>query len=172
MLGMNDRRFSATLAVLAVFLCVPVLMGSKKNLADYTLRIHLYDSHWTRDRGGFHAYGRANLYDESGMPHAVDYLYDCDDHMMAEPGNEAYPARWKKPAQSIEVIYGEIGQRPDDFHTCEFKISEKSFVYFRANGGLNTESPQDFMTHHAAQAPPRGPLTPDDIPHSANPNPN
>lgn len=172
MLVMIDRQFSALLAVLAVFLCVPVLMGSKKNLADYTLRIHLYDSHWTRDRGGFHAYGRANLFDENGMPHAVDYLYDCEDHLMAQRGIEAYPAKWKKPAQTIDVLFGEIGQKPDEFHNCEFKVAQKSFAYFADRGGLNTESPQEFVTNHASQAPPHGPITPDDIPRSANPNPN
>lgn len=168
---MNDRRFSPLLAVLAVFLCVPVLMGSKKNLADYNLRLHLYDSHWTRDRGSYHAFGRANLFDENGTPHAVDYTYDCEDHLMAQPGNEAYPAKWKKPSQSIDVIFGEIGQKPDDFHDCEFKVAQKSFAYYRGSGGLNTESPQDFLAKHAGQAPPQGPLTTDDIPRSASANP-
>lgn len=116
--------------------------------------------------------GVPTFFDENGLPHAADYLYDCEDHLMAEPGNEAYPAKWKKPSQSIDVLFGEIGQKPDEFHNCEFKVALKSFAYYRGAGGLNTESPQDFAANHANQAPPHGPLTADDISRSGNPNPN
>ncbi len=90
---------------------------------------------------------------------------------MASSANEAYPAKWKKPNQSLEVIFGEIGSNPNSFHDCEFKVAEKSFVFYRHNGELSTESAQDFMAKHQAQAPTVGPPSPGDIPVSANPHP-
>lgn len=90
---------------------------------------------------------------------------------MASSGNEAYPAKWKKPGQSIEVIFGEIGQKPDHYHTCEFKVAMKSFVFYGHNGGLDTETAQEFIAKHSNQAPGAGPATAADVPVSANTHP-
>lgn len=149
---------------LLVLLCVPTLLIAKKNLADYHMRLHIYETHWNQDRYGFHAFGRANLFDEQGVPHGVEFTYDCIDHLMASSGNEAYPAKWKKPGQSIDVIFGEIGANPDSFHDCEFKVAEKQFVFFHGEGGLGTESPQEFMAKHRKEAPTAGPAAPADVP--------
>jgi hypothetical protein len=165
---MKTNRFALFFAALAV-LCTPAVLMAKRNPSDYLLRLHIYQTNWTHNAYGFHAFGRANLFDEHGVPHGVEFTYDCSDHLMASNGNEAYPAKWKKPSQSIEVIFGEIGQKPgDDYHACEFKLAMKSFAFYRHNGMIDTESPQDFTANHSNQAPLPGST---DVPVSANSRP-
>jgi hypothetical protein len=168
---MKNSRFALLLTIAALVLCVPAVLVAKRSLGDYPMRLHIYQTNWTRNGYGYHGYGRANLFDEQGAPHGVEYTYDCEDHLMASNANEAYPAKWKKSGQSIEVIFGEIGQKPDDFHACEFKIAIKSFVFYRHNGELDTGTPEEFLAKHANQAPPTGPATPNDVPVSANTRP-
>jgi hypothetical protein len=169
MLCMNHKRFALLLAVIAV-VCAPAVLLAKRNLSDYPLRMHIYQTNWNHNGWGYHAYGRANLFDEQGVPHGVEYTYDCEDHLMASNSNEAYPAKWKKQGQSVEVIFGEIGQKPDQFHACEFKLALKSYVFYRHNGGLDTETAQEFMAKHSNQAPSVGAATSADVPVSANPH--
>lgn len=168
---MKNSRFALLLTLAALVICVPAVLVAKRSLGDYPMRLHIYQTNWTRNGYGYHGYGRANLFDEQGAPHGVEYTYDCEDHLMASNANESYPAKWKKSGQSIEVIFGEIGQKPDDFHACEFKIAIKSFVFYRQNGGLDTGTAEEFMAKHANQVPPTGPATPNDVPVSANPRP-
>jgi hypothetical protein len=165
---MKASRFAAPL--LAVLLCVPASLLAKKSISDYSMRVHIYETHWNHNSWGFHAFGRANLFDEQGVPHGVEFTYDCADHLMASSANEAYPAKWMKQGQSIDVVFGEIGAKPDSFHDCEFKIAEKQYVYFHNHGELGTESAQEFMAKHKDQAPTVGAATPADIPVSANPH--
>ena len=165
---MKRKCLVAVLVALSVFLGAPSVASAKRNLADYSLRIHIYGTNWHTDRWGYHAFGRANLFDDKGVPHGVEYTYDCSEHMMASDGNEAYPAKWKKPGQSVEVVFGEIGASPDSLHACEMKISEKSFVYYRHAGGVGTETAQEFMEHHKGQIPSVGASKPEDVPGSAN----
>ncbi len=166
---MKASKFAVPLGAIALLLCLPVSLLAKKLISDYPMRIHIYETHWEHNRWGFHAFGRANLFDEKGVPHGVEFTYDCGDHLMASSGNEAYPAMWKKQAQSVDVVFGEIGANPNSFHDCEFKIAEKQFVYFHGQGNLGTESAQEFMSRHKDQAPTVGPATSADIPVSANP---
>ena len=163
---MKASRFAVPLALV---LCLPVTLFAKRLISDYSLRIHIYETHWNHNSWGFHAFGRANLFDEKGVPHGVEFTYDCDDHLMASSGNEAYPAMWKKQGQSIDVVFGEIGSKPDSFHDCEFKVAEKQFVFYHSQGGLGTESAQDFLAKNKNEAPTVGAATPADIPVSANP---
>jgi hypothetical protein len=165
---MKRKCLFATLAAIVVLLGAPSVASAKRNLADYSLRVHIYSTHWEHNRWGYHAFGRANLFDDKGVPHGVEFTYDCDDHMMASDGNEAYPAKWKKPSQSVEVVFGEIGANPDSLHACEMKVAEKSFVYYKQRGEINTESAQEFITNHKAQIPTFGASTAQDVPASAN----
>jgi len=166
--GMNFRRRAVPLVVLALVLSAPSMLEAKRNLADYTMRLRIFGSNWSHNGFGYHGYGRANLFDEQGTPHGVEYTYDCDDHLMYSSGNEAYPAKWKKPGQSLEIIFGEIGDKPDSFRACEFKVAVKPFVFYRRNGELDTESLQEFLAHHKAEAP--GAPAPADVPTSATPH--
>jgi hypothetical protein len=165
---MKRQTLAASLAALALVLCVPSFVQAKRMISDYTLRVHIYETHWNHNSTGYHAFGRGNMFDEQGVPHGVEFTYDCDDHLMGSNGNEAYPAKWKKPGRELEVIFGEIGAKPDQFHSCDFKVSEKSFVFFRNRGEVGTESAQQFMASHKSQMPTVGPAGPGDVPNSAN----
>jgi hypothetical protein len=167
---MKRHSALAFIAIVALFLCAPSIVEAKRLLSDYTLRVHIYGTNWDRNRFGYHAFGRANLFDELGTPSGVDFTYDCEDHLMASNANEAYPAKWKKPGQSLEVIFGEIGSNPDSVRACEFKVAKKTFVYYRGDHEIGTESAQEFIAHHKSQVPSIGPATPADVPVSANPH--
>ncbi len=95
---MKPFRLAASLGALILFLCIPDSLHAKKRLSDYVKRIHIYQTHWHHNSWGFHAFGRANLFDERGVPHGVEFTYDCEDHLMVSVGKEAYPAMWKKKA--------------------------------------------------------------------------
>lgn len=166
---MKSSGFVMAICVLAVLLCVPVSILAKKSLSDYHMRLHIYQTHWSQSRYGFHAFGRANLFDEKGLPHGVEFTYDCAYHLMASNGNESYPAMWKKQSQSIDVVFGEIGSNPNSFHDCEFKIAEKPFVWYGNRGGLGTESAQDFMAKNQNETPTIGAAAQADVPRAANP---
>ena len=167
---MNRYRLIVAIAALAAFLCVPSMVEAKRNIADYTRRVHVYGTNWNHNGTGYHAFGRANLFDEQGVPHGVEFTYDCADHLMGSSGNEAYPAKWKKPGLSIEVVFGEIGQRPDEFHECEFKVAMKSYVFYSHDHDVTTESAQEFLAKHKSQTPSIGAASPADVPVSANPH--
>jgi len=74
---MKTSQLAASLTALAVLLCVPASLLAKKLIADYPMRIHIYGTNWNHNTWGFHAYGRANLFDETGVPHGVEFTYDC-----------------------------------------------------------------------------------------------
>lgn len=167
---MKNFRLAASLGTLAVLLCVPASVLAKKLLSDYPMRLHIYETHWNHNGWGYHAFGRANLFDEQGVPHGVEFTYDCGDHLMASSGSEAYPAKWKKQGLSVDVVFGEIGANPNSFHDCEFKVSQKQFVYYYDRGGMGTESAQEFLAKHPKQVPSVGPATQADVPVSANPH--
>lgn len=166
---MKDRRQLITFVVVASCFFLPSALEAKRDVADYTLRLRILGSNWHHDRDGYHANGRGDLFDEQGTPHGVDFTYDCGDHLMASMGNESYPAKWKKPGQSVEVIFGQIGDKPNSLHACDVKLSEKQYVYFRGTQGLSTESAAEFMANHKSQAATVGAPGAADIPVSANP---
>lgn len=165
---MKRHYLSSVLAAFALILCVPSTVEAKRNLADYTLRVHIYETSHNHNKFGYHAVGRANLFDEQGVPHGIEFTYDCDDHLMGSSGNEAYPAKWKNQGRSIDVVFGEIGQKPDEFHECEFKVAMKSYVFYSHEHEVTTETAQEFMAKHKSQTPSIGAARPDDVPISAN----
>lgn len=167
---MKAFRVAIPAVVLIGYLCIPLRLEAKRELADYPLRLRILGSNWNHNGYGYHAFGRANLFDDHGTPRAVEFTYDCADHLMASSGTESYPAKWKKPGQTLEVIFGQIGDKPNSFHSCEFKVAEKNFVFFRHNGEVGTESVQDFIANHNNQGAKVGTPAPDEVPVSANPS--
>lgn len=165
---MKNRRFVTAFAMFAVVLCVPGVVLAKYSLADYGMRIQILQTQWNHNGWGYHAFGRANLFDEHGTPVGVEFTYDCPYHLMASAKNEAYPAKWKKPNQSVEVVFGQIGAKPDSYHDCEFKIAPKQFVFVRRQNGLDTETAQEYQARDARLTPTTGPATSADVPVSAN----
>jgi hypothetical protein len=95
--------------------------------------------------------GRADLF-ENGQPRGFDFGYACADRLMASPGFETYPARWKKRGQTLEILQPVMG-KPGAFDACEMKVTLKEdSVYFRHNGGLDEEPAATFKAwmekHH------------------------
>jgi len=143
-----------------------VLAGSARvllaapNLADYPLRVRIYNNHWNGSiYNGYRGFGRANLIDGADA-HAMDYTFDCDDHFMANDGGEAYPAKWKKPGQEVEMLVGIIGS--DKVHRCTMKVSLKDFVFSKDNGELHTLTLAEYHEREANRAARKAALTPAD----------
>jgi hypothetical protein len=113
-----------------------------KNLADYPLRIHIFNRSETtfyhmRAEEEARGEGRANLF-ENSEARGVDFQFDCPKRLMASSGFETYPARWKRPNEQLEVLIPEFGKQ-NSYSTCTFKVQMKDFAYFRRNGILRTE---------------------------------
>jgi hypothetical protein len=119
------------------------------NIADYPLRVHIFQfnshSHYYR-AGGYSGAssldavdgeGRANLY-ENSEPRGFDFSYNCGQRLMVSPGYETYPARWKKPGQTLEILQPVLG-KPGAFDACEMKVGLKDTAYYRHNGLMDEE---------------------------------
>jgi hypothetical protein len=141
-------------ATLLAFTLLPVFAGAASHKpSDYPLRVHIYrrvvHSHHTH---GLLTYvegdGRANLF-ENSEPKGIDFTYVCGERFMTSSGFETYPARWKKPGESLVLLMREVGSDATD--TCELKVDVKNFVYVSRNGTLMTEPPEvlkTWMNHH------------------------
>lgn len=70
---MKASRLAASLGIVVVLLCVPASLLAKKRLSDYPMRLQILQTHWNHNAWGFQAFGRANLFDERGTPHGVDF---------------------------------------------------------------------------------------------------
>lgn len=118
-----------------------------RNVGDYPLRVHIFQfnshSHYYRAGGGINSLemvdgeGRANLY-ENGEPRGFDFSYSCGQRLMGSTGYETYPARWKKPGQTLEILQPVLG-KPGAFDSCELKVGMKDSAYYKHNGLLNEE---------------------------------
>jgi hypothetical protein len=124
-----------------------LLKADSKNMADYTLRIHIY----SKDSTTFYSRtiveeskgeGRANLF-ENGDVRGVDFNFSCDEKLKASFGYETYPARWKKPGQVLTVLLPVFG-KSNTYFTCNLNTAVKDFVYTRHNGGMSSEAPERY----------------------------
>jgi hypothetical protein len=137
---------SACLLLLAFLAAGNTLHAKDIDLTQYPLRIHIfnrtehtfYHHHLQEESRGD---GRANLF-ENGEVHAVDFAFDCGQRILANPGWETYPAKWKKPGKELIVLMPVMG-KINTFSSCSFDTVLKTDVYYRHNGGLETESPED-----------------------------
>jgi hypothetical protein len=140
--------------VALVFLNGAMVHADSKNMADYTLRVHIF----SRDQTTFYrnrveeeakGEGRANLF-ENGQVHGVDFSYECDQKLKASFGYETYRARWKKPGQELTVLLPVFG-KSNAYFTCRLKTDVKSYAYVRTQGSVVSESPEkykDWMVRH------------------------
>jgi hypothetical protein len=54
-------------------------------------------------------------------------------------GFETYPARWKKPGKTLELIEPQFG-KPGAYDSCELNVAMKeNMAYHRHNGSLGEE---------------------------------
>jgi len=126
-------------AVFAIF--VPVLHAVDHDPSHYPLRVRLIDLQWHNHyyRGmldRIEGFGRGNL-TEGDKTQAFDYTFDCNPRPIRSVGDEFYPARWKKPEQTITILESTIGNE-NSMHDCDLKVSLHDFVYVRENGDLKT----------------------------------
>jgi hypothetical protein len=148
------RRFFSLLGgslVVGLVVCCAVsiaVQAAGHNMADYPLRVHIFQfnghSHYAdRKLDRVDGEGRADLF-ENGQPRGFDFSYLCNLRLMASPGFETYPARWKKRGQTLEILQPVMG-KPGAFESCEMKVSLKAdTAYFRHNGGLDEEPASAF----------------------------
>jgi len=131
------------LAAVCLLLSASVLHADSKNIADYTLRIHIY----SRDETTFYhnrieeeakGEGRGNLF-ANGDVHGVDFNFSCDEKLKASFGYETYPAKWKKPGQVLTVLLPVFG-KSNTYFTCNLNTAVKDFVYTRHQGRMSSES--------------------------------
>ena len=124
-----------------------VMRGDSKNIADYPLRVHIFNKSQTTFYHNRYAEeakgeGRANLF-ENGEVHGIDFTFDCDQKLKASFGYETYPAKWKKPGQSLTVLLPVFG-KSNAYFTCELKSAVKDFAYAAHDGRMSSESPEKF----------------------------
>jgi hypothetical protein len=105
----------------------------------YPLRlriVHIDEDHNLR-WGWYTGHSRANLREEDGMLHGIDFEFEqCGQGYKASVGGLSYMARIKKPNR-LEVAAQEIGS--DKITTCEFKYTPQTFRYVERNGHIATE---------------------------------
>jgi hypothetical protein len=130
------------LAVLALVVGSTSLLHAQKNLADYPLRIHIFNRSETtfyhhRVEDEAKGEGRANLY-ENGEPKGIDFSFDCSEKLKASFGYETYPARWKKQDKELRVLLPVFG-KAGSYFTCDLKTDVKDMAYATRNGHLEEE---------------------------------
>jgi hypothetical protein len=140
--------------VAAFLLLSTVALAGRLNLADYPLRVHVFEhnahSHyWHQSLDVVDGEGRANLY-ENGVPRGVDFSYRCGERLRNSVGYETYPARWKKGGKELEILMPEFG-KPGAFNSCDLNVEMKDSAY-RKHGGALEEVPvaefQKWMEKH------------------------
>jgi len=57
---MKNNWFVLFLALIAL-LCAPAVLMAKRNLGDYPLRLHIYQTSWHHNAYGYHAWPREPL---------------------------------------------------------------------------------------------------------------
>lgn len=143
-----------SLLIAGSLLLSTVAFAGRLNLADYPLRVHVFAFNGAAHyRGGsldqVDGDGRANLY-ENGEPKGFDFSYVCGTRLNVSPGFETYPARWKKPGKTMEIILPVFG-KPDAGESCELKVLMKDSAYVRRNGLIGEEPIavfKDWMVKH------------------------
>ncbi len=134
--------------VVAVFLPLLLpsnLLASKRNPADFPLRVHVYECNQIIQMGpsgGINfvdGTGRANLI-ENGEPKGFDFSFRCLDHVNYSSGYETYLARWKKPNAVLEILVPVMG-KPNATNACELKVALKDGLVYHTHNGRLLEQP-------------------------------
>jgi hypothetical protein len=121
--------------------------ADSKNIADYPLRIHIFNRNETtfyhnRIEEEAKGEGRGNLFG-NGAVKGVEFTFDCDQKLKASFGYETYPAKWKKPDQELTVLLPVFG-KSNAYFTCRLKTAVKDFAYVAHDGKLGSETPAQF----------------------------
>jgi hypothetical protein len=76
---------------------------------------------------------------------------------MDSVGNQAYPAKWKKPEKSIEIVGNAVGNAKHT-NACEFKITMHDFVYDVQYGTLQTFTQDEYKARMGVAFPKGEPI--------------
>jgi len=120
---------------IALFLLFAFLGAPK----DYPLRLKIVsiDEDHNITYGSHRGHGRANLREEDGTLHGIDFEFEgCSEGYKTSVGGLSYMARIKKEFR-LEVAAQEIGS--DKIKTCEFKYTPQKFRYVERNGHIATD---------------------------------
>ena len=158
------KRMLQCFAVL-LLLSASLVKADSKNIADYKLRIHIFNRNETtfyhhRMEEEAKGEGRGNLF-ENGEARGVDFNFECDQKLKSSFGYETYPARWKKPGRELTVLLPVFG-KSNTYFTCTLNTDVKTYAYARAQGKLISESPEKYkawMVRHEYE-PEQGKDTP------------
>lgn len=145
--GMRRSDSIALSMALAFVLAIPTTVSAKNNVAEFPLRVHIFQQHTTQHyHNGMpdfaNGLGRANLF-ENGEVRGIDYSFSCSDQIMTSSGYETYPAKWKKKDEELIILEGVMGNA-NATHTCTLKIQKKDFAYYMRNGNLASEPASAF----------------------------
>ena len=140
-----------------------LLLGAPRNPVDYPLRVHIYDKHQSHSAKyrTYTGHGRGNVID-GGQINAMEYNFVCYDEFLVSEAGEDYPAKWKKPGLSLELLMGVIGSDTKT-RTCELKVALKDYVFFHTNGKLVEISQDDYWSRQQAHAEREQALAPRDL---------
>lgn len=136
------------LAICALLAAASLAWGH--SAADYPLRVHIYQhdgvSHYhAGSLDGVDGEGRGNLF-ENGDPHGFDFRYDCGNRLMNSVSFETYPARWKKPGKTLEMLL------PAGGGTCNLRVEVKPDVVYHRHNRMLEEIPaaryKEWMIKH------------------------
>jgi hypothetical protein len=141
------------------------LRAATRNPEDNPLLVHNYDKQQRRNKQ-FHSYiyvghGSGNL-TEDGQTQGMEYTFSCLDEFLKSETGEDYPARWKKPGLSLELLMGVVGSDTKT-RTCELKVALKDYVFLHTNGKLTQVSQQEYMARQSAQVERDQALAPRDL---------
>jgi hypothetical protein len=137
--------------------------AAARNPADYPLRVHIYDRHQSHSAKWrtYTGHGRGNVFDGDEV-HAMEYTFVCYDDFLVNEAGEDYPARWKKPGLSLELLMGVVGSDTRT-RTCELKVALKDYVFLHLNGKLTQISQEEYQARQQAHAEREQALAPTDV---------
>lgn len=137
------RRFALIVSI-PFLLAISSLAG--KNLAEYPLQIQVIESHWHRHHhNGMESvdgWGRGDIRDGESI-RGFDFTYESSQPFQRTVGDVHYLAKWKKEAQKMEMLVGEIGAS-DKYKTYDLKTSVREDVYVPGPDGALAVSQQEY----------------------------
>jgi hypothetical protein len=149
----NAPRWARLMCVrLAVyFLFGSIVLGSaaahaaSHNPENYPLRVHVYAASNRVFYSSNHSVefvdgdGKGNLF-ENSEPKGFDFSFRCSREVTYSSGYETYPARWKKPGVSLEILLPIMG-KPNATDACELKVLMKDAMAYHTRNGVIYEEP-------------------------------
>jgi hypothetical protein len=120
----------------------PAVLAGGPDLAKYPLRVHIFQNsqqvHYMHRSHYVDGKGSANLY-ENSEPRGFAYKFWCVYRLRISPGYETYPARWKKPNKTLEILLPVTG-KTGKYYACDLDTNMKDTVYY-FHGGKLVEGP-------------------------------